>query len=93
MGIFNDTWQNKKYNSSNNATLTKRCLEVARLTRWRVDGLLCSSNSIYSQNVYVTVRKSWTDSDEESTTYERRWALPRRRQRTNDLNLSWKSDQ
>ena len=93
MGMCNDTWQNKKYNSSNNATLTRRCLEAGRLTRWRVDGLLCSSSSIYSRNVYVTTSTSWTDADEESTTYERSWALPRYRQRANDLNLSWRSDQ
>ena len=92
MGMCNDKWQNKKYNSSNNDTLMRRCLEAGWLKRWREDGLLCSSSGIYVQNVYENSRTSWTDSDEESATYERSWALPRYRHRANDLNLSWRSD-
>ena len=92
MGMCIDKWQNKKYNSSNNGLLMRRCLEAVRLKRWQEGGLLCSSTNIYLQNVYENARMSWTDSGEESTTCDRSWAQPRYRQSANDLNLSWRSD-
>ena len=92
MDMCNDRWQNRRYNSSSNATLKRRCLEAERLKRWRAGGLPCRGNSINSRNVCVNASENLTDSDEESTTYERSWALPRYRQRAGDLYLSWRND-
>ena len=92
MDRCNDRWQSRRYNSSNNATLKRLCLEAESLRRWLAGGLLCRGNSINSRNVCVNASENLTDSDEECKTYERSWALPRYRLRAGDLYLSWKND-
>ena len=92
MGMCNDKRQSRNYCSFSKATLTRLCLRTERLRRWLAGGLLCRDNSINSRNVCVNASENLTDSDEESTTYERSWALPRYRLRAGDLYLSWKND-
>ena len=92
MDMCTDRWQSRRYNSSNNATLKRLCLEAERLKRWRADGLPCRGSSINSPTASANLSADLTDSDEESATYERSWALPRYRRRADDLYLSWRND-
>ena len=92
MGMCHNRLQNKKYSASKNATLKRLCLEAERLKRWRADGLPCKVSSINSRSVCVNASESLTGSDEESTTYEGSWALPRYRLRAGGLYLSWRND-
>ena len=92
MGMCNDRRQSRKYNSLSNAMRKRPCLEAERLKKWREGGLPCRDNSINSPNVSANASANLTDSDEESTTYEKSWALPRYRQKAEGLSLSWKND-
>ena len=92
MGVCNVKRQSRNYNSFSNAMHKRLCLEVARLKRWREDGLRCRDNSINSRSVCVNASANLTDSDEESTTYQKGWALPRYRPKADGLYLSWKND-
>ena len=63
MGMYYDRLQNKRYNSFNNASLKRLCLEAERLKRWRADGLPCKDNSTNLQNVCVNARENLNGSD------------------------------
>ena len=92
MDMCTDRWQSRRYNSSNNAKLKRLCLEAERLRGWLAGGLLCRDNNTSSLNVCVNASVNLTDSDGESTTYEKSWALPRYRLKAEGLYLSLKND-
>ena len=92
MGMCRVRLQNKKYHAFTNATLKRPCLETVRLKKWHADGLLCRDNSISSLSVCANVRENLNASDEESTTCEKNWALPRFPLRGRDPYSFWRSD-
>ena len=87
MGMCNDTWQHKKFLSSNNAhEAMSRSREADEMARgWAA--------MQQQQHLLAERLRDYEHELDRFPTRERRWALPRYRQRANDLNLSWTSDQ
>ena len=77
MGMLHDRLQNRKYYAFNNNMLKRPCLAAARLKKWHAGGLLCRDNSTNLRSVCVNVNGNLSISDEERSTCEKSWALPR----------------
>ena len=71
MGMCNERWPSKRYDSSNNATPKRPCLEAVKLRKWHADGLRCRVNNINSLNVFENVSANSTGLDGENTTCEK----------------------
>ena len=84
MGTLHDRLQNRKYYAFNSNMLKRPCLAAARLKKWHAGGLLCRDNSTNLLSVCANVRENLNASDEESTTCEKSWALPRYMLRVRD---------